>query len=226
MPRKSKKQAALFNEADQEKNCIQFLKERGYAVFKAGSVSSAEEEEAVKKLRAVGYKVEHIKDALVKLDPTKLRTVDDVAVYFHGMMKRHNPKRHNERRLKDRKLRLVDHSVINSFISWRMDEGASLADSIEDMILLIDVLFEKSEPWNIDVRGMGILSVNNNKPFVLSLMNEVRLKKDARLSFQVNDLLGREEAHNYVNVLMYARKRMDEVKPPTVTKKRKTIDME
>ena len=220
MPRK-KKNPSLFNEADQEMNCIQFLRERGYAVFKAEQISSAEEEEAVKKLRAVGYKVEHINDSLVKLDPTKLRTVDDVAVYFHGMMKRHNPKRHNERRLEDKKLRLVDHSVINSFISWRIDEGASLADAIEDMILLIDMLFDKSEAWNIDVRGLGILSVNSNKPFVLALMNEARLKKDARLSFETDGLLKREEAQNYVNVLMHARARMDDVKPAPKPRRRK-----
>lgn len=223
---RKKKQSGLFNEADQEKNCIQFLRDRGYAVFKAESVSSAEEQEAVKKLRAVGYKVEHMDDSLTKLDPAKLRTVDDVAMYFHGMMKRYNPKRHNERRLKDKKLRLVDHSVINSYISWRMDEGASLADAIEDMILLVDTLFEKSESWNIDVRGLGILSVNKNKPFVLALMNEVRLKKDARLSFEVKDLMGREEAQNYVNVLRHSRDRMAEVKPQTKIRKRKTIKME
>ena len=29
--------------------------------------------------------MEHINDSLVKLDTTKLRTVDDVAMYFHGM---------------------------------------------------------------------------------------------------------------------------------------------
>ena len=141
-------------------------------------------------------------------------------------MKRHNPKRHNERRLKDKKLRLVDHSIINSFISWRMDEGASLADGIEDMIMLIDMLFAKSEPWNIDIRGLGILSVNKNKPFVLALMNEVRLKKDARLSFEINDLIGREEAQNYVNVLKYARSKMGEVKPVIKKTRRKKIKME
>lgn len=224
MARKKSKNS-LFNEGDQEKSCIQYLKSRGYAVFKAGSTTSAEEEEAVRKLKAVGYKVEHIQDALVKVDPTQIKTVDDVAVYFHKMMERHNPKRHNPKRLKDKSLRLVDHSIINYFIGWKIDEGASLSEAIEEMFLLIDMLFEKKESWDIDIRGMGILSVNNNKPFVMALMREVKLKKDARLTFQVEQLLQTENNQNYIGILQASRERMDQVTTKTPQKGRKKVEV-
>jgi hypothetical protein len=210
---RKKRPSAIFTEADQEKNCMDFLRERGYAIFRAESPSQVEEEEAVRKLRAVGYRVEHIRDSLVKVDPTKIRTVDDIAVYFHEMMSRHNNKRHNKNRLKDKSLRIVDHSIINSFIGWRIDEGSSVTDALEDMFLLVDVLFEKSGPWNIDIRGMGILSVNSNKPFVLSLMREAKLKKDVRLEFEMDQLVKRDVEANYLQVLEESKVRMDEVGP-------------
>lgn len=218
---RNKKKSLIFDEAGQEKNCMDFLRERGYAIFRAETTSQVEEEEAVRKLRAVGYRVEHIRDSLVKIDPTKIRTVDDVAVYFHEMMSRCSPKRHNRNRLKTKSLRLVDHSVINSFIGWRIDEGSSLTDAIEDMFLLIDVLFEKAGPWDIDVRGIGILSVNSNKPFVLALMKEVKLKKDARLEFEMDQLNERNIKDNYMQVLMECRSRMDAVGPTLKPLKRR-----
>jgi hypothetical protein len=208
---RKKRAASIFSETDQEKNCMDFLRERGYAIFKADSTSQVEEEEAVRKLRAVGYRVEHIKDALIKVDPTKIRTVDDVAVYFHEMMSRFNPRRHNRNRLKNKSLRLVDHSIINSFIGWRIDEGASLADAIEDLFLLIDLLFEKAEPWNFDIRGLGILSIHSNRPFVMALMKEVKLKKDDRLEFEIEQLKLRQVEEGYMQVLVESRERMDAV---------------
>jgi hypothetical protein len=204
---------AIFTESDQEKNCMDFLRSRGYAIFKADGISQVEEEEAVRKLKAVGYKVEHIRDSLIKVDPTKIRTVDDIAVYFHEMMSRYNNKRHNQNRLKDKSLRFVDHSIINAFIGWRVDEGVCLTDAIEDMFLMIDVLFERAGPWNIDIRGMGILSVNSNKPFVLALMKEVKIKKDVRLEFEVDKLIKGENEANYMKILTECRERMDTVGP-------------
>lgn len=206
-----KKTASIFSETDQEKNCMDFLRERGYAIFKADSLSQVEEEEAVRKLCAVGYKVEHIKDSLIKIDATKIRTVDDVAIYFHEMMSRFNPKRHNRNRLRSKNLRLVDHSVINSFIGWRIDEGACLTDAIEDLFLLIDVLFEKAAPWELDIRGLGILSIHNNKPLVMALMKEAKLKKDDRLDFEIEQLKQRQADEGYMQVLVESRERMDAV---------------
>jgi hypothetical protein len=139
--------------------------------------------------------------------------VDDIAVYFHEMMSRYNNKRHNQNRLKDKSLRLVDHSIINAFIGWRIDEGVSLTDAIEDMFLMIDALFERAGPWNIDIRGMGILSVNSNKPFVLALMKEVKIKKDTRLEFEVDQLIKRQDEENYMKVLTECRAKMDSVGP-------------
>lgn len=210
---KRKKNIDLFSDVDQEKVAIQFLKERGFVVFKPISISSADEVEAVNKLQAVGYTVEHPKDRLMKINPTKIRSVDDIAVYFHEMMKRHNPHRHNPKRLQDPNLRVVDHSVINSFVSWRVEEGGSVFDALSDMFLMIDILFEKAKTWQIDVRGIGILSVTSNKPFVLSLLNEVKLKKDLRLEFEVAELIRKEETLNYVGTLMEVRTQMDKVGP-------------
>jgi hypothetical protein len=79
------------------------------------------------------------------------------------------------------------------------------------MFLLIDTLFEKAGPWNIDIRGMGILSINNNKPFVLALMREVKLKKDFRLEFEIEQLLHREVEEGYVQILTESKERMDKV---------------
>jgi hypothetical protein len=214
-----KKRSSLFNEEDKTQQCIKYLKEVGYGVFKAESPSTVEEEEAVKKLRAVGYRVEHIRDSVVKVDSARISSPDDIAVYFHEMMKRHSPKRHNPKRLTDKNLRLVDHSVINSFISWRVDEGSSLVDALNDMFIMINVLFDRAKEENIDIRGMGVLSVNTNKPFVLYLLNEVKLRKDAKLQVEIDSLISREDKSMYLDLLNSAREAMDSVEDKSPTKK-------
>lgn len=216
-----KKNSSLFDDSTKIQQCITYLNEQGYGVFKAEAVEAVEEEEAVRKLRLIGYRVESPQDSLIRVDVEKITTVDDVAIYFHHMMKRRNPKRHVEQKLKNKKNRLIDHSVINSLISWRLSEGSSLADALQDVFILIDVLFDESEKRRLDIKGMGILSINSNRAFVLALMSEVRDRKDAKLSFEVEQLIFKHDQETYQDVLNLAKAQLNTVAWCKVTSRKK-----
>jgi len=220
---KKKFTKTLFTEDTQVQGCIDVLHENGYAVFKVDDLEKVAEEEAVRKLRAVGYKVEHVLDSVVKVDVGRITTVDDVALYFHTKMKRLNPKRHTETKLKSKRSRLVDHSVINSFISWRLSEGSSLADALSDMFVVIDILFDTFVEKKIDIRGLGILSVNNNKPFVMSLMYEVRNRKDAQLNFDTEKLIFKMDEDSRLEVLKESKEKLNTIDMTKTIVKRRLI---
>lgn len=204
-----KSNVSLFDDETKIQQCIKYLNDCGYGVFKADSVDSVAEEEAVRKLKLIGYKVESPQNALIKVDVEKVTTVDDIAIYFHHMMKRRNPKRHIAQKLKNKKHRLIDHSVINSLLSWKLDEGASLSEALQDLFILIDVLFDEAQKRRIDIKGIGILSINSNKAFVLALMHEVNNRKDAKLSFEVEQLIKKQDQDSYYNILAAASEQLN-----------------
>lgn len=221
MPKKRKPD--LFSEEDQERQAIDFLRNRGYGVFKIGNIPDREEAEAVKRLRAIGYKVEHIKDALVKIDTKQISSVDDIAIYFHEMLRRHNKIYFDRNKLIDKESRAIDRSILNHLINWRVEEGeVSLQEAISEVFIMIDVLFEKATTWNITVKSIGILSILNNKPFVLSLFREARLKQDSELRFNIDRQIEKKDKDSYFDLLDRSREAMISIKG-TVSKKPRKI---
>jgi hypothetical protein len=222
--KKPKNDKGIMNKKDQLQGCIDVLKEHGYGVFELGESESEKEQEAIEKLRSVGYKVEHIKDMAVRIEPQKISSADDIAVYFYERLRRFNPQNMDPDKLKDKKHRLVDCSVINTLIKWRMGEGMiSLTEAIEDVFVMIDVLFEKAQEWNLAIYSTGILSVHNSKPLVLTLLREANLRRDAKLEYEINYTIHTEDAYNYINMLDAARDRINNAKKPVLKKERRKI---
>jgi hypothetical protein len=221
MPRKK---AVLFSEQDQEQAYVKFLRERGWAVFKLDDLlGSLEEEECVRKLRAIGYKIEHLHESLTKVDPTKIKSTDDIVVYFHEMMRRFNKKRFNEAKIKDESKRAVDRSIVNSYVNWRLETGGvSLYSALEELFVMIDILFEKYRDQ--DIRSLGILSVTKNKPFVLMLLQEVNIKRDGQTQFEADQIIREDYETHYLERLKSAQEQMRSV-TGKVTAQRKKIFM-
>jgi hypothetical protein len=221
--KKSKKKQTLFSPETQEKQCIEFLNKRGYGVFRVDdSISDAEEADCVRKLKTVGYKIEHIRDSIVKVDPTKIMEPDDVAVYFYEKLKRHSKIWFDPDKLRSKQNRKVDCSVVNSYVRWRINENSlSLNDIMVEMFILIDTLFEKAVEWELEIRSIGILSVNNNKPFILSLLKEVNVKKDLSMQFITDHMILNEDNKMYFQLLEEAKEEMAELQNAKRTKKKK-----
>lgn len=208
-----KKTKNIFSEEDHEKQAIEFLRSRGYGVFKIGGMSDREEAEAVKRLQAIGYKVEHINNALVKIDTNQISSVDDIAIYFHEMLRRYNRAHFDKSKLSNKESRVIDRSILNHLVNWRVENGeVSLQQAISELFIMIDILFEKAPSWGIDVRGIGILSIIRNKAFVMSLFREVRLKQDADLRFRVDRQIDNENKNSYLNLLDQSKKNMNSIK--------------
>jgi hypothetical protein len=206
MARKPKSNKGVISDKEQLNNCIEFIKARGYGVFQLGSEDNSGEKESVEKLRSIGYKVEHIRDATLKVEPQKINSADDIAVYFYEKLRRHDKKLLDSNKLKDKKYRLVDCSVINALIKWRMGEGlVSLTEAIEDVFIMIDVLFEKASEWKINVYGVGILSITSNKPLVVTLLREANMRRDGKLNYEITYQIHTEDSYNYINMLEEAK---------------------
>lgn len=219
---RKKKTKDLFSGVDQERQAIDFLRERGYGVFKVGGFTDREEIETVKRLQSIGYKVEHARDSLVKVDPRQISSTDDIVVYFYEMMRRHSRVYFSRDKLTDKNARTVDRSVVNRLVNWRVEDGdVSLHEALAESFIMIDTLFEKAPEWGVDIKGIGILSPNHNKAFLLSLLNEVRLKQDAGLRFQVDRLVAESDRMSYLSLLEKFRDEMYSVEEPTSSKRRK-----
>lgn len=224
--RKPRSNKGVIAEKEQLQSCIDYLKSKGYGVFQFGKDDNIEEKEIVEKLRSIGYRVEHIKDATIKIDPQKISSADDIAVYFYEKLKRHNKKLLDDDKLKDKKHRLVDVSVINTLIKWRMGEGlVSLTEAIEDVFIMIDVLFEKANEWKIKIYGVGILSITNNKPLVVTLLREANLRRDGKLNYEITYQIHTEDSYNYINMLEQAKDLISKTKIVKTRKPRRQIKL-
>jgi len=221
-PKKPTKDAGLFSGEDFEKKCISYLHENGYAIFKADDIHNIDEAECVRKLRMVGYRVEHIRDSLVKVDTEKIISADDIVLYFYEFLKRYNRSWFDPDKLSNKEHRKIDCSVVNSYLRWRVDSGdIALNDAMKELFLLIDTLFEKANEWGIEVRGIGILSINTNKSFVMSLLREANLKKDNTLEYEVEVLINEPDKVTYLNLLDKAKKEMRAATRPIKTRRKK-----
>jgi hypothetical protein len=220
--RKPKQNKGVITEKEQLKSCIDYLKSNGYGIFKAGE--DFEEKESVEKLKAIGYKVEHIRDATLKIEPHKINSADDIVVYFYEKLKRHNKKLLDPDKLKDKKYRLVDCSVINSLIKWRMGEGlVSLTEAIEDVFIMVDVLYEKATEWKINVYGVGILSVTGNKPLIMTLLREANLRRDSKLNYEITYEISTSNSYNYINLLEEAKQRIKDTEVKKTPREKRKI---
>jgi hypothetical protein len=199
---------SVINEEDQLQWCKDFLHERGYGTFKLEENVEIEEAEILRKLEMSGYKIEHIRDSLVKVDPNKILTADDIALYFYEKLRRSGSKSFDSDKLKDPKFRKVDCSIINNFIKWRMGSSVPIRNAIEELFVAIDILMDKKDEWKLDINSIGILSVTTNKPFVLSLLNNVHIEQDKRIGYQVEQLLIYEDQHSYLSMLAESKRQM------------------
>ena len=224
MARKITNPKMIVSLEDQIKQCTDFLSSNGYGVFTLESCGEVDEAVSRHKLELLGYKVEHMNDALVKIDPKHISSADDIVLYFYEKLRRLDRKKVDPKKMKDKKCRLVDCSVINNFIKWRLDDSqTSLADAISELFIAIDTLFEKSQEWNLDIRGIGILSITTNKPFILSLLREVHLKQDRELSYQIETLRQQGDLCDYPTLLALSReemKRSVSLKAPKINKRK------
>ena len=199
---KRKKSQDLFDEDSKECQAKEFLRERGYGVFKIGEFENREEAELIKKLQSVGYKVEHLRDSLVKVDTKQISSVDDIVVYFHEMLRRHSKIYFDRDKLQNKDHRSVDRSIINHLINWRVEAGdVSIQEAISELFIMIDILFDKAKLWEINIKSIGILSITKNKAFVLSLFREVRLKQDQALIFQIDQQIDQQNKDSYLELL-------------------------
>lgn len=216
-----KQNKSIINEEDQLQWCIQFLHERGYGTFRIEDSLEIEEAEILRKLEMSGYKIEHIRDSLVKVDTNKILTADDIALYFYEKLKRSGSKSFDSDKLKDAKFRRVDCSIINNFIKWRMGSNVPIRGAIEELFMAIDMLIDKKEEWKLDIHSIGILSVTTNKPFVISLLNNVHVEQDKKIGYQVEQLLLYEDQQSYLTMLTESRKKMLEAQEYSSRKKRR-----
>lgn len=216
-----KQNKSVINEDDQLQWCINFLHERGYGTFRIEDSLEIEEAEILRKLEMSGYKIEHIRDSLVKVDTNKILTADDVALYFYEKLKRSGSKSFDSDKLKDAKHRRVDCSIINNFIKWRMGSNVPIRSAIEELFMSIDMLIEKKDEWKLDINSIGILSVTTNKPFVMSLLNNVHIEQDKKIGYQVEQLLVYEDQHTYLSMLEESRRKMIEAQDYNNRRKRR-----
>ena len=203
-----KQNKSVISEEDQLQWCINFLHDHGYGTFRVEDNTEIEEAEILRKLQMSGYKIEHIRDSLVKVDPNKILTADDIALYFYERLRRAGSKSFDGDKLKDPKYRKVDCSVINNFIKWRMGSSIPIRNAIEELFIAIDLLVEKQQEWKLTINSMGILSVTNNKPLVMSLISAVHIKQDKRIGYEVEQLLAYEEQQSYLSMLVDSRQKM------------------
>lgn len=224
MARKKTVSTPLFDEERQLEHCIKVLRNAGYGVLKIDSEINIGEAERVEELKALGYKVEHYKDLLIKVDPCQITSVDDIVVYFYEKLRRAPfPFVHPEK-LKDKKYRTIDRSVINTLILWRISEGRlSFKSALEEMFILIDTLFEKAEEWKLKIDRISILSINHNKSLVLDLLREVHVKQDKNLCFKVDQLIQKEDLSMYPKFLYETRKRIGNQTSEDIPIKRKIV---
>ena len=222
MKRAVKKQhKTVISEEDQLQWCINFLHEHGYGTFKLEENIETEEAEILRKLEMSGYKIEHIRDSLVKVDPNKILVADDIALYFYERLRRAGSKMFDSDKLKDPKNRRVDCSVINNFIKWRMGSNVPIKNAIEELFIAIDLLIDNREEWKLDINSLGILSITTNKPFVLALLNSVHIEQDKRIGYQVQELLAYEDQQNYLALLMDSRQKMLEAQNTSTVQRRR-----
>mgnify|MGYP001197248469 FL=1 len=214
-----KQNKTVISEEDQIQWCINFLHGHGYGTFKLEENTEIEEAEILRKLEMSGYKLEHIRDSLVKVDPNKILMADDIALYFYERLRRSGSKLFDADKLKDPKYRKVDCSVINYFMKWRMASNGAIRNAIEELFIAIDLLVDKREEWKLDINSMGILSITTNKPFVMSLLNSVHIEQDKRIGYQVEQLLAYEDQQNYLAMLVDSRQRMLEAQNTPATRK-------
>ena len=220
-----KQNKTIISEEDQLQWCIQFLHDHGYGTFRLEDETEIEEAEILRKLETVGYKIEHIRDSLVKVDANKIRLADDIALYFYEQLRRAGARTFDPDKLKDSKFRRVDCSVVNNFIKWRMGSDVPVKTAIEEIFMAIDILVSKRQEWNLEINSMGILSVTTNKPFVTSLLSKVHIEQDKRIGYEIEQLLIYEDQQTYLSMLEESRRQMLQVKPETKRKKRRKIKL-
>jgi hypothetical protein len=224
--KKPKKKSDLFTAEAQEKSCMDYLSRQGYAVFKLEPYSDYEETEAVEKLKLLGYHIEHARDSLVKIDPTKVNSSDDIVLYFYELLKRIDKGLVDKKKFKDKRERAVDRSVINKLLQWHIQEHQiSLRDALEDIFIMIGVLFDKMYDWRLKIRSVGILSCTTNKPLILSLLREVKLMKDSDLSFEVDKILQDDVNANYIRMLDESRVALQEVTELPKVRRKKLVHL-
>jgi hypothetical protein len=216
-----KQNKPVISEEDQLQWCINFLHDHGYGTFRVEDNVEVEEAEILRKLQMSGYKIEHIRDSLVKVDPSKILSADDIALYFYERLRRSGSKNYDGDKLKNARYRKVDCSVINNFIKWRMGSNVPIRNAIEELFIAIDLLVEKQHEWKLSINSMGILSVTNNKPFVLSLLNAVHIEQDKRIGYEVQQLLAYEEQQSYLNMLVDSRQKMIEAQEYNAGRKKR-----
>ena len=220
-----KQNKTIISEEDQLQWCIQFLHDRGYGTFRLEDETEIEEAEILRKLETAGYKIEHIRDSLVKVDANKIRLADDIALYFYERLRRSGARTFDTDKLKDPKFRRVDCSVVNNFIKWRMGNEVPVKTAIEELFMSIDILIENRQEWNLEINSMGILSVTTNKPFVLSLLNKVHVEQDKRIGYEIEQLWIYEDQQQYLTMLEESKRQMLQVKPETKRKRRRKIKL-
>jgi hypothetical protein len=222
--KKVTKNKLIISEEIQEKSCIDYLRERGYGIFRLENELDVEEAESVRKLQQSGYKVEHINDSLVKVDTRKITSADDIVLYFYEKLKRLGEQKIDPQKLSDPKHRLVDCSVVNTFIKWRTSSaGTSLREAIEELFIAIDILFEKKNEWKADIHSLGILSTTHNKSFVVSLLREVHLRQDQQLTYDIANLINKEDLASYPSMLSYSKTMMSSTKTKPIKPKRRPL---
>jgi hypothetical protein len=216
-----KQNKSVINEEDQTQWCINFLHEHGYGTFLVEDNIEIEEAEILRKLEMSGYKIEHIRDSLVKVDTNKILTADDIALYFYEKLRRSGSKSFDSDKLKDAKYRKVDCSIINNFIKWRMGSNVPIRSAIEELFMSIDMLIDKKEEWKLDINSIGILSVTTNKPFVISLLSNVHVEQDKKIGYQIEQLLIYEDQQSYLSMLEESRRKMLEAQEYSNRRKRR-----
>jgi hypothetical protein len=216
-----KQNKSIISEDDQLQWCIDFLHAHGYGTFRVEDNIDVEEAEILRKLEMSGYKIEHIRDSLVKVDPNKIINADDIALYFYEKLRRSGSKSFDSDKLKDPKFRRVDCSIVNNFIKWRMGSNVTIRNAIEELFVAIDMLIEKKGEWKLDIDSMGILSITTNKPFVLSLLNNVHVEQDKRIGYQVEQLLIYEDQQDYLAMLAESRRKMLEAQEFNLRRKKR-----
>jgi len=198
---------------------IDYLRKEGYGVFKLENDGlGVLEEERVAELKSLGYKIEHYKDALVKVDPNLITSEDDIVLYFYERLKRSKYPLLVPKKLRSYKDRAIERSVVNTLLQWRIREGRiSLKQALEEIFIMIDILFDKADQFGVIPSSLNILSINHNKPLVFELLREVHKKQDRDMQYKVSQIIKKDDINNYFCLLEKAREEMqsstEETKP-------------
>jgi hypothetical protein len=212
MAKRVTKNKPVISEEVQIKSYVEYLRNHGYSVFRLEDCNDIEEAESIRKLQLSGYKIEHIKDSMVKIDANNIASADDIALYFFEKLRRLDSRRVDSYKLTDPKARRVDCSVVNSFIKWRTDDNSiSLTQAIEELFMVIDVMFARATEWSLDIYSMGILSIVHNKPFVMSLLREVHVVMDQRLNYNTSCLVKSDDEDSYSTMLEMSKAQMTKI---------------